>query len=219
MRLERGVRLYLGDVAPLNDNVRVFEALGDLSMPMDRRTVDVAGLANIARTATSAGAAFLVRRAGKHFGSIGGAGFDLIDDEGDGLIANFDQRGCFFGGSGSGRGHGSNRLAGIADYRILHSVQRGVTQDSVSQDVLNDMHAANTRVFLRRGRIDGNDLCVGHRRIDEFCVEHARQLNVRRIACTAGDFGLAIVALDRLSDIFQIFIDRPDRRLGDGHLA
>jgi hypothetical protein len=159
---ERGVRLHLRDVVAFDDDVRIFEALFCFSAAMDRRAVDIAGLRHITGTSSAAGASFFVRRARKHFGSIRGARFERIDHERVRVIANFDQRGCFFRDSRANGGDGRNGLAGIADHRIFHRIQRRIAQHSVAQNVLDDMHAAHAGELLRVGRIDRKDLRVGH---------------------------------------------------------
>ncbi len=85
--------------------------------------------------------------------------------------------------------------------------------------MLNHVNGADARMTFRRRGVHGNDLSVGHVGIHKFCEEHSRQLHVGCVACSAHGFGKTVPPLGRFSDILQILVDRPDRRLCDRNLA
>ena len=69
--------------------------------------------------------------------------------------------------------------------------------------MLDHMHALHPWIFLRRGRIDGENLRVRHVGVHKIGVEHTGKLHVRRIARLPGGFRQAVLAFDGLPTYFR----------------
>ena len=180
----------------------------------------VAFLGNAALASTASRGCRLFGNAGKDERRIGLASSVHVNHERQGVVLHNDLGGGFVGCLRSRSCDGGDRLSGEAHDRVLGGSGAGVALDSGAEEQLDDMHAFYARMALCRGGVHGKDFGMGHRGIDKAGVEHARQLNVGGIAGTPADFGMAIPALGRLSNVVEIFVDGQDRRLGgrDGSL-
>ena len=212
--LQRGVSLHLGAVLSLNDGRGRRESFLDITLGSGAaaaviRTADIAFLRNICGPASPSRGALFHGGSGEDQRSIGLTRLMALDHERQRCILHFHQAGGFERSRWSRCRNRCDGLAGVTHNRISGGNLLGlVLEFGLSQNVLQDVHGFHSGVLLGGGRVDGNNLRVRNRRVDQASVEHSGQVDVAGVFCGAGGLERPIVAGHAFANHPQFGIQR-----------
>lgn len=106
-------------------------------------------------------------------------------------------------------------LPRISDGRVWRNFERRIQEHRFAKQVLDHQRALDAGKLLRGGGIDREHPGVGHARVHKLRIQHARRLDVRRVARLPAHLRRTVPARGRCADELQVRIDGQHRRLCD----